>query len=85
MDVQLTVGYELVCNEFDRPISFNSLTSVLKFLNSWNTVGVSMMLFKRGSDKAFIVQKESNGEWVVSSLGFNDVEIMTFQVLLTGG
>ena len=85
MDVELTVGYELVCNEFDRPISFNSLTSVLKFLNSWNTIGVSMMLFKRGSNKAFIVQKKNETDWIVSSLGFNAVEIMAFHVLLTGG
>lgn len=85
MDVQVSVEYELVCEEFDRPISFHSLSSVLKFLNSWNTVGVSMMLFKNGTDKAFVVQKKNDEQWIVSSLGFNDVEVMTFQVLLNGG
>jgi hypothetical protein len=31
------------------------------------------------------VQKKDETDWIVSSLGFNTVEIMAFHVLLTGG
>ena len=43
------------------------------------------MLFKNESDKAFVVRYTDNNEWVISSLGFNSVEVMVFHVLLTGG
>ena len=81
----MTDKFHLVCDVFDRPINFKSLTSSINFLNSWNQVNVSMMLFKNGSDKAFIVRYTDTNEWVVSSIGFNSVEVMAFQALLNGG
>ena len=85
MDLQLTDKFHLVCDAFDRPIDFSSLTSAINFLNSWNQPNISMMLFKNGSNKAFVIRYIDDNEWVISSLGFNSVEVMTFHVLLTGG
>ena len=85
MDVQVSDNFHLVCEAFDRDIHFTSLTSAISFLNSWNQPDVSMMLFKVGSHKTFIVKYTNDNQWVVSSLGFNNLEVAAFQILLTGG
>lgn len=80
----LMENFHLVCEEFDRDVCFNSLNSVLKFLNSWNQSNVTMLLYKKNTGKSFVLRYLNNSQWVISSIGFSDIEVEIFNVLLNG-
>lgn len=85
MEVLVGSNFCLVCDEFDRDICFDSLNSVLKFLNSWNQNNTTMLLYQKNTDKSFVLQYLETNEWVISSTGFNTIEVEIFNVLLNGG